>query len=38
MFRRIEEAGFRGHYMNAFGSVDDMLAGRDYLARIAGTV
>ena len=33
MFRRIEGAGFRGHYMNAFGSLDDMLAGRDYLAR-----
>lgn len=35
MFRRIEGAGFRGHYMTAFGSLDDMLAGRDDLARLA---
>ena len=31
MFRRIEATGFTGHYMNAFGSLDDMLRGRDYL-------
>ena len=24
MFRRIEDSGFSGHYMNAFGSLDDM--------------
>ncbi len=35
MFRRVESAGFRGHYMNAFGSLDDMLAARDELAGIA---
>ena len=35
MFRRIEEQGFRGHYMNAFGSLDDMLQGRDELMRLA---
>jgi sugar phosphate isomerase/epimerase len=35
MFRRIEGAGFRGHYMNAFGSLDDMLTGRDALVRLA---
>ena len=35
MFRRIEGAGFRGHYMNAFGSLDDMLNGRDELVRLA---
>jgi sugar phosphate isomerase/epimerase len=35
LFRRIEGAGFRGHYMNAFGSLDDMLAGRDDLVRLA---
>ncbi len=34
MFRRVEAAGFRGHYMNAFGSLDDMLAGRDQLVRL----
>jgi sugar phosphate isomerase/epimerase len=35
MFRRIEQKGFRGHYMNAFGSLDDMLRGRDQLVRLA---
>jgi len=35
MFRRIEAAGFTGHYMNAFGSLDDMLAGRERLVRLA---
>ena len=35
MFRRVEGAGFRGHYMNAFGSLDDMLNGRDELVRLA---
>jgi sugar phosphate isomerase/epimerase len=37
MFRRIEGKGFRGHYMNAFGALDDMLQGRDELVRIAAT-
>jgi sugar phosphate isomerase/epimerase len=39
MFRRIEAKGFQGHYMNAFGSLDDMQNARDYLvdkARSAG--
>ena len=39
MFRLIEGGGFKGHYTNAFGSLDDMLAGRDELvarAREAG--
>ena len=35
MFRRVEAAGFRGHYMNAFGSLDDMLKGREELVRLA---
>jgi sugar phosphate isomerase/epimerase len=35
MFRRIEGRGFRGHYMNAFGSLGDMLTGRDDLVRLA---
>lgn len=35
MFRRVEGKGFRGHYMNAFGSLDDMLKGRDELVRLA---
>ncbi len=32
MFRRVEGKGFRGHYTNAFGTLEDMLAARDYLA------
>jgi sugar phosphate isomerase/epimerase len=38
-FRRLEAAGFKGHYMCGWGSLDDMLLGRDYLvacARSAG--
>ena len=31
MFRRIEATGFTGHYMSAYGSLDDMLRGREYL-------
>ena len=38
MFNRIEGAGFIGHYMNAFGSLDDMLGARDSLVRLAGQV
>lgn len=38
MFRRIEGEGFAGHYMNAFGSLYDMLAGRDRLVRLAAAV
>ncbi len=41
MFRRIESAGFEGHYMCGWGSVEQMLEGRDYLverAREAGVV
>lgn len=35
MFARIEGGGYRGHYMLAFGSLEDMLEGRDVLARVA---
>jgi len=35
MFERVESKGFTGHYMNAFGSLDDMLAGREDLVRLA---
>ena len=31
MFRRVEAKGYKGHYMNAFGEMKDMLAARDYL-------
>jgi len=30
LFKRIEAKGFKGHYMNAFGTLDGMLAGREY--------
>jgi sugar phosphate isomerase/epimerase len=36
MFTRIEGRGYRGHYMMAFGSPDDMLRGREALVRAAG--
>jgi len=39
MFRLIEGRGYKGHYTSAFGSLGDMLAGRDFLvdrAREAG--
>lgn len=38
MFRRIEARAFRGHYMNQFGSLEDMLTGRDYLVECAKEV
>ena len=31
MFRLIESSGFTGHYMNGFGSLNDILEGREYL-------
>ena len=36
MFARIEGARYRGHYMMAFGTLDDMLKGREALVRAAG--
>jgi sugar phosphate isomerase/epimerase len=35
MFRRLESGGFKGHYMTAFGSLEDMINGRDHLAQLA---
>jgi sugar phosphate isomerase/epimerase len=35
LFRRLERGGFKGHYTNAFGSLDDMLTARDELVRLA---
>ena len=35
MFAAIEARGYRGHYMQAFGSLDDMLKGRETLAALA---
>lgn len=33
LFDAIEGAGYRGHYMNAFGSLDDMKEGREHMIR-----
>jgi hypothetical protein len=38
MFRRIEATGFTGHYMNAFGTLDDMQAARRIMAAGAEAV
>ncbi|HVH78102.1 MAG TPA: sugar phosphate isomerase/epimerase family protein [Stellaceae bacterium] len=35
LFRRLESAGFKGHYTNAFGTLDDMLQARHQLVAIA---
>jgi len=35
LFRLIEGKGYKGHYTNAFGSLGDMLAGRDTLVERA---
>jgi len=35
MFARVESTGFAGHYMNAFGSLEDRLRGREYLVGVA---
>jgi sugar phosphate isomerase/epimerase len=35
MFDAIEGTGYRGHYMLAFGSIEDMKQGRDYLVAVA---
>jgi sugar phosphate isomerase/epimerase len=34
-FRRIEAKGFKGHYTNAFGTLEDRLNARDYLVEKA---
>lgn len=31
MFTRVEATGYKGHYMSAYGSLDDMVTGREYL-------
>jgi sugar phosphate isomerase/epimerase len=38
MFARLEAKGFAGHYMNQFGTLDDMLEGRRYLVAEAARV
>lgn len=36
LFDRLEGAGYEGHYMLAFGSLEDMREGRETLLRMAG--
>jgi sugar phosphate isomerase/epimerase len=36
MFDQLESAGYDRHYMLAFGSIEDMQAGRETLLRLAG--
>jgi sugar phosphate isomerase/epimerase len=38
MFKRIEASGFKGHYMNAFGSLEEMNDARAYLTECAAAV
>jgi hydroxypyruvate isomerase len=35
LFRRLNEMNFSGHYMLSFGTLDDMIQGRDHLLRHA---
>ncbi len=37
MFKRVEATDFSGHYMNAFGTLDDMLKGREDLVAMAAS-
>ena len=34
MFKLIEGSGYSGHYMLAFGTIEDMRDGRDQLATV----
>ncbi|CAN5327861.1 hypothetical protein BH10PSE7_BH10PSE7_31800 [soil metagenome] len=38
LFKALDAAGFEGHYMNAFGTLDDMIEGREILADLAAGV
>lgn len=35
LFKRLDDLGFQGHYMNAFGTLQDMIDGREQMARMA---
>ncbi len=35
MFKKIEGLGYTGHYTNGFGTLEDMLVGRDYMLQRA---
>lgn len=34
LFRKLDERGFTGHYMNAFGTLQNMIDGREQLAKL----
>jgi len=38
LFRRLDKLGFTGHYVNAFDTLQDMLARRDAMAQMAESV
>ncbi len=38
LFRKLDKLGFQGHYMNAFGTLEDMIEGREILARLGEPV
>ena len=38
LFSRLEGMGYKGHYTNGFGTLDDMIRGRDYLVAEAKAV
>ncbi len=38
LFRRADELGYTGRYMNAFGSLQDMIDGREYLSKFGPVV
>jgi sugar phosphate isomerase/epimerase len=38
LFRRLDRAGFKGHYINAFGSLQDVIDGRVTLGKIGDSV
>jgi sugar phosphate isomerase/epimerase len=38
LLHRLDALGFQGHYMNAFGTLGDMLEGREYLASLGAGV
>jgi hydroxypyruvate isomerase len=34
LFQQLDKAGFEGHYMNSFGTLQDMIEGRERLAKL----
>jgi sugar phosphate isomerase/epimerase len=36
LFRKLDHLSFQGRYMNAFGTLQDMIEGREYLTKLVG--